>query len=182
MIMKRFFLCFVALVLLCGAAHSQWRDRVKTSTDVIMFVPFAAGACLAYAEKDVDGLYQLAGSGVASVAVAYALKYTIDKKRPDGSDNHSFPSNHTGFAFMGATFIQQRYGWRYALPAYAVGAYVAWGRVYSRRHDAWDVLAGALIGSGCAIAITTPFAKKHSLTLLPCLSDDGGGVHASLTF
>ena len=112
------------------------------------------------------------------MAAAYALKYTVKKERPDGSDSHSFPSNHAGVAFMGATFIQQRYGWKYALPAYAISGYVAWGRVYADRHDVWDVIAGAAIGAGCAIAITTPFVKEHRVTLCPVASPGAVGVSA----
>ena len=84
---------------------------------------------------------------------------------------------------MGATFIQQRYGWKYALPAYAVGGYVAWGRVYPERHDVWDVLAGAAIGVGSGFLFTTPFAKKHDVVLTPVINHEGNcGVYFSMKF
>jgi len=141
------------------------------------------GGVISLIEGDKNGLVQLVGSGAASVAAAYALKYTVKKERPDGSDSHSFPSNHAGVAFMGATFIQQRYGWKYALPAYAISGYVAWGRVYARRHDAWDVLAGAALGTGCAALLTTPFVRKYNISVVPYATQHGGaGVHLSATF
>ena len=172
------------LLLCCSIKISaQSRSVVETSTDVAMFLPSVAGAVVSLVEKDYQGLWQLVGSGASSIAVAYALKYSVDKERPDGSDNRSLPSNHAGVAFAGATFLQQRYGWRYALPAYLVGGYVAWGRVYARRHDVWDVLAGATIGTGCAMFLTTPFARKHNLSIAPFASSSGtAGVHLSATF
>ena len=111
------------------------------------------------------------------------MKYSISKERPDGSDNHSFPSNHTGVAFAGATFIGERYGWKYAVPAYLVSGYVAWGRVYARRHDVWDVLAGAAIGTGCAVLVTSPLARENKIVLSPIFPKSGTwGVYAAMTF
>ena len=157
----------------CGTLFAQSRKVVETCTDVAMFVPSVAGAVISFVEGDKEGFWQLVGSGATSVAAAYALKYTVAKERPDGSDNHSFPSNHTGLAFAGATYIQQRYGWKYAVPAYIVGGSVAWGRVYARRHDVYDVLAGAVLGSGCAMLLTTRFAEKHNLSLVPFATQHG---------
>ena len=101
--MRRLFsLLFTLIISLTLFAQS--RRAVELSTDVTMFVPSVAGAVVAIVEKDYEGMWQLVGSGATSIAAAYALKYTISKERPDGSDNHSFPSNHAGVAFAGATF------------------------------------------------------------------------------
>lgn len=172
------FLLLFLYSLSFSLVSAQSRKGVDFSTDVAMFVPSAVGGVISLIEGDKKGLVQLVGSGAASVAAAYALKYTVKKERPDGSDSHSFPSNHAGVAFMGATFIQQRYGWKYALPAYAISGYVAWGRVYADKHDVWDVIAGAAIGVGCAIAITTPFAREHRVALCPVASPGAVGVSA----
>ena len=148
-----------------------------------MFAPAAAGAGVAIANGDYKGLLQLGESLVASVAASYALKYTISKRRPDGSDNHSFPSNHTGFSFAGATFLQKRYGWQWGVPAYLVSGYVAWGRVYSKQHDVWDVLAGAAIGVGSSFLFTTSFAKEHNVVLSPTITSSGNcGIYFSMQF
>ena len=155
---------------------AQSRDDVKKSTDIVMFLPGAMGVATALIKGDSKGLLQLAESEATSVAAAYLLKHTIRKERPDGSDMHSFPSNHAGVAFSGATFLQRRYGWKLGVPAYAVSTYVAWGRVYSKRHDVWDVLAGAAIGVGSALVFTRPFAEKHNVTLAPIAWPEGGGV------
>lgn len=174
---------FLPCMLLMQNIVAQNREAIDTSTDIVMFVPSALGAGIALIEGDSKGLLQLAESDAAAVLAAYLLKYTVNKRRPDGSDNMSFPSNHTGAAFAGAVFVQRRYGWKWAVPAYAAAVYVGWGRVYAKRHDVWDVLAGAAIGAGSAFAFTTPFVRKHNITLLPFAMPKGGcGVQFSMVF
>ena len=181
--MKQILALTLILCLIFTGTNAQSRKAVETSTDVAMFAPAAVGAGVALLKGDSKGLLQLGESLVASVAVSYALKYTVKKERPDGSDAHSFPSNHTGFSFAGATFLQKRYGWKWGLPAYLVSGYVAWGRVFAKRHDVWDVLAGAAIGVGSGLLFTTPFAKEHDVVVSPALGTDGGyGVYLSFKF
>ena len=75
------------------------------------------------------------------------LKNTTNVMRPDGSDNHSFPSGHTATAFMTATMLNKEYG--YKSPWIGVGAYsVATGlmRMANNKHWLSDVLVGAGIG------------------------------------
>lgn len=171
--MNRIVLSIVLVFALFAPAHAQSRSAVETSTDVLMFLPGAVGAGVSMFQGDTKGFWQLAGSGATAVAASYLLKYTVHKKRPDGSDNKSFPSNHTAAAFAGAAYLQRRYGWEWGAPAYAVGAYVAWGRVYAKRHDFWDVLAGAAIGVGSAYIYTRPFAREHNLVVGPAFTPDG---------
>ena len=38
------------------------------------------------------------------------------------------------------------------------------------------MIAGAAIGAGCAIAITTPFVKEHRVAISPVASPDALGV------
>lgn len=182
--MKQKILLFITCVCFinCGI-KAQSRDGVSTSTDIFMFVPPVAGLVTTLVLKDYKGTKQLVLAGATSVVASYILKYTIKKQRPDGRDNHSFPSNHTAMAFQGASFIAQRYGWKYSIPAYLVSGYVAWGRVYAKRHDAWDVLAGAAIGIGSTYIFTRPFAKKHRLVMSPAIIHrENWGVYASITF
>ena len=165
----------------CGNAQS--RGAVETSTDILMFAPGAVGAGVSLLKGDYKGFVQLAESGATAVAVSYLLKYTVKKERPDGSDKKSFPSNHTAVAFAGASYLQRRYGWCYGAPAYAVSAYVAWGRVYAKRHDFWDVLAGTAIGVGSALLYTRPFAQEHSVVVGPSLTPEGRpGIYFSMSF
>lgn len=168
------FLTILSLFLISSATISaQSRKTIDTSTDILMFVPGAIGAGMSLYKHDYKGFWQLAGSGATAIATSYLLKHTIKKERPDGSDKHSFPSNHATAAFAGAAFLQKRYGWKIGAPAYAVGTYVAWGRIYAEKHDFWDILAGAAIGIGSAYIYTRPFSEKHNVTIGPAITPDG---------
>lgn len=161
---------------------AQSRSGIDKSTDVLMFVPAATGLVLTLCHKDKTGFGQLALSGATTLAANYLLELSIKKRRPDGSGNHAFPSTHAAVTFAGATFVQQRYGWKWGLPAYLVSTYVAWGRIYAKKHDAWDVLAGVAIGAGSSFLFTRPFAKDKALTLAPLATQDGAGLYLGLRF
>ena len=180
------FLCKLLLLLAflpLSQVMAQSRSAVDTSTDVLMLAPGAVGAGVAFLKGDYKGLLQLAESGATAVATSVLLKQVIKKERPDGSDKKAFPSNHTAAAFAGAAFLQRRYGWSYGIPAYAVSAYVAWGRIYAKKHDIWDVLAGATIGVGSAYIYTRPFAEKHDVVLGPAITPEGKpAIYFSMRF
>ncbi len=179
----RYTILFLLLLQPFTGATSQSRKAVDTSTDVLMFLPGAVGAGVSLFKGDYKGFLQLAESGATAVATSYLLKHIIKKERPDGSDHKAFPSNHSAAAFAGAAFLQRRYGWSYGVPAYAVSAYVAWGRIYAKKHDFWDVFAGAAIGVGSALLYTRPFAKKHNVVVGPAFTPEGSpGVYFSMNF
>jgi membrane-associated phospholipid phosphatase len=76
-------------------------------------------------------------------------KYTTHRLRPNRADYLSFPSGHTGLAFLGAEFLAQEYSSK--SPAYTVIGYtfaVTTGifRMYNRDHWFSDVVAGAGFG------------------------------------
>ncbi|WP_418835195.1 phosphatase PAP2 family protein [Phocaeicola plebeius] len=161
---------------------SQPRKAVRTSGDVGAVLLPVAGLTAILIEKDWQGLKQGALAGITTLGVTYALKYAVKKERPDHSDNHSFPSMHTSVSFTAASFIQRRYGWKWGLPAYVVSTYVGWSRVYGKKHDWWDVAAGAAIGVGSSYLFTRPFAKKHDLAISPVVGDGYCGFYTSLKF
>ena len=93
----------------------------------------------------------------ASVVVAYgaktALKAMVKEKRPDHSDNQSFPSGHAAMAFAAARSIDKEFRkeciW-IPIAGYAAATAVGIERVASDRHHWYDVLAGAAVGVGAA--------------------------------
>jgi len=99
----------------------------------------------------------------SSFIVTHSLKRIINKERPNGG-SYSYPSGHTTAAFTGAAFIEKRYGLKAGVPAYILASYVGWSRVYSKNHDYYDVVAGALLGIGSAYIFTKPFKNKIELT------------------
>ena len=174
--------------MVCFNSHAQEvklsssRNAVRKSGDVLACLTPAASLATVLILQDWQGLKQGALAGVSTVGMTYALKYLVKEERPDGSDNHSFPSMHTSVSFTGAAFIQRRYGWKWGIPAYAVATYVGWSRTYAKKHDWWDVAAGAAMGIGSAYIFTRPFAQKHNLTLSPLAGDKHFGIYASMTF
>lgn len=128
-----------------------------TTADILrVALPAAAWGMTQYFADD-EGSTQFYYSFASTIATTYALKAVIDKNRPDGSDNDSFPSGHTSMAFQGAAFMQRRYGWKYGAPAYALATYVGYSRVNNDHHDTSDVLAGALIGIAASYWFAEPF-------------------------
>lgn len=185
--MKQLFLIVLTLLLcLTGNAQqieiSKSRKNVRTSGDVLAAVIPATCLVSTLVLQDWEGLKQGAFSGMLMVGVGYGLKFAVDKERPDKSNDRSFPSLHTGISFTGAAFLQRRYGWKWGAPAYAVASYVGWSRVYAKKHDWWDVAAGAAIGVGSAYLFTKPFALKHNLTIVPVAGNQLMGFYASFDF
>lgn len=82
-------------------------------------------------------------------AVVNTMKHTASVTRPDGSNNHSFPSGHTATAFMTATMLNKEYGhyspW-VGFGAYSVAAGTGLMRMANNKHWLSDVLTGAGIG------------------------------------
>ncbi len=179
--MKYFHIFLVCAFLCCHPSYAQ-REAVKTSTDILCFLPSATALTMVLLDRDKEGFKQLFLSSATSTAVSCALKLCIKKDRPDGDGNHSMPSTHTMAAFSGASFVQRRYGWKWGIPAYAISTYVAWGRVYCKRHDVWDVLAGAAIGVGGTYIFTRPKMKDKNVAISPFATENGGGMQFAMTF
>lgn len=175
-------ICFAVSVNAQEMEVTGSRKAVRTSGDIGVALIPVAGLTAILINKDWQGLKQGALSGITTLGITYVLKYAVKKERPDRSDNHSFPSMHTSVSFAAAAFIQRRYGWKWGIPAYVVSTYVGWSRVYGKKHDWWDVAAGAVIGAGSSYIFTRPFAKKHELTLSPMAGDGHCGIYASMKF
>lgn len=91
---------------------------------------------------------------IVSQVIAQAVKYTVQRERPDHSNSQSFPSGHSSSAFATATVLQRHYGWKVGVPAYALGSYVALARMSWNKHHATDVVMGAGLGIASARTVT----------------------------
>lgn len=86
------------------------------------------------------------------------LKAAISSERPDGTDDDSFPSGHTGKAFAPAWFIYRNYGAKEAAPYFAAASYVGYARVKLDRHHPEDVLFSIVLSYGISKVFTGPDA------------------------
>lgn len=174
--MKKFSFIFLLLV----AAPVLAKSNLEKSGDIIhLLLPVTALGATLIIEDDYQGSWQLIKAGVVSRVAVEGLKYVVDKDRPDGSGDDSFPSGHTADSFAAATFIQQRYGWQWAIPAYLGATFVGYSRVASDKHFVEDVLAGAAIGIISGLYFTEPYS---GITIAPTANSGHYGVNFSGTF
>jgi len=134
------------------------KGDIETAGDILRAViPLAGFGATLLHEDGNDGSVQFILSYAVTQGVTHGLKGAIDKRRPNGDCCDAFPSGHTSTAFMGAAFIQRRYGWAYGLPAYLGAGFVGYSRIEADKHDAADVLMGAAVGILGSFAFTTPY-------------------------
>ena len=130
--------------------------RIKTSVLILSLCAagaqaqaFKADSVQAPARKGAEIIVPAAGSLVINAALTEVLKHSVHELRPDRSENNSFPSRHTSWAFTASTVISNelyRYSPWWSLGAQAVATAIGFDRVVERRHYASDVVAGAALG------------------------------------
>ncbi len=99
---------------------TKLQKSVARSTDIVMLALPVATLAGVLIQQDWKGLIQGVETAGATAAATLILKYTVNERRPDGSDMHSFPSGHSAVSFATAAFLQRRYGWAFGAPAYAL--------------------------------------------------------------
>ncbi|WP_299492644.1 phosphatase PAP2 family protein [uncultured Shewanella sp.] len=166
-------------MLLLSSIQFAYADIERSGDIIHLLLPSATLSATFLYEDDHQGSLQLIKSvGVSRLSVE-ALKFSVDKMRPDGSSDDSFPSGHTADTFATATFIQQRYGWKWAIPAYAAASFVGYSRINSDQHYVEDVLAGAAIGILSAWYFTEPY---QGIKITPIATGKYYGVNINYAF
>lgn len=147
---------------------------VRPSDDVFRFVSnsdaiVVAGVPLTMAvigwknhdKKLTRNAYVVAIGSVLNAGITTAMKYSINRDRPfvtypditkkSKAGSPSFPSGHTASAFATATSLSLVYPkWYVIAPSFLYAGAVGYSRMDLGVHYPSDVLAGAIIGSGCA--------------------------------
>lgn len=115
--------------------------------------------------KVLDRTVLLLGSFALVSTTTSILKGVSNRTRPDGSNDHSFPSGHTSLVFMTAELLHQEYKdqsiW-YSIGGYAIATTTGILRLYNDQHWVSDIVAGAGFGilSTKLIYLVYPHAKK----------------------
>lgn len=149
------------IITLTNKSIKAQNSGIESAGDIgLIAIPLAA-LSTTIIKGDKEGIWQFTKGFLLNELVTFGLKYTINKERPDFSNNNSFPSGHTSTVFHGASFIHRRYGFKHSIPAYAVASFTAFSRIKAKKHDAIDVLAGVIIGIGSASIFTTEYQQEH---------------------
>jgi membrane-associated phospholipid phosphatase len=147
------------LVFFCASSltlSAQKTYHGDGAGDWLRFVPVASVYALkACGVESASSWKRLMVNSALSCAlssgVVWGLKHTIHERRPDWTDNRSFPSGHTSIAFAGATILDKEFRrvspW-ISVAGYAAATGLAIDRVARNRHHWQDVVVGAGLGIG----------------------------------
>ena len=165
------FLPFISLLFFTlFALQIQAQDTSETSPqngtiqsigDVIIIALPAATVGTSLIIGDNDGAWQFTKGILLNEVVTRAIKFSVNKPRPDKSNDNAFPSGHTSVSFHSAGYIHRRYGFKYSIPAYALAGFTGASRIHSKKHDILDVAAGAAIGLGVNLLLTTEYQQEN---------------------
>jgi membrane-associated phospholipid phosphatase len=185
---------------LAGVAH-QWDDEVEGELEEAWLMEGPADLTNVYGSTSFnlpvslglwgvgkatgrDGLERVGSGLLRTLAftqlVVAPIKLTVRRERPDGSNRLSFPSGHTANSFAVARFLHRSYGSRVGIPLYAVGVFVAAGRLEEDRHFLSDVVMGAVLGTIIGNSIT--LERGSSIGAAPRITPDGVLLTAWINF
>lgn len=152
------------------------------AADILTGIVPLTGLAVAYFTDDTEGQKQwLRNTGVNQVltsALRLGFNETSLGERPNGH-SYGFPSGHVAFVMSGATFLGERYGWKWGAPAYIASAYVAYVRVDQDKHHLRDVIASGALAYGVALLTVTP---EHATHIAPVIGPDFLGLRWQRSF
>ena len=147
-----------------GLVHAVNEEELEKFGDAMQFVLPLTGLGLTAVNKDLEGAKQFGWHGLTSIGTTTAVKGDYQKVRPNKSSSAtSFPSGHTTAVFFGASFLDQRYGKWWGIPAYTAAGITAYSRVISDNHHVDDTIMGASIAMMSSWYWVTPYDGAVSL-------------------
>ena len=118
--------------------------------DAEVVVPLTAGLFLAgrvaHNPRFRRMTYDFAQAQIETAVLGGAMKRIVGRERPNGTNNHSFPSGHSYSWFAMATVVERHYGLAVASPVFALWALTGASRIANDTHYLSDVVAGAALG------------------------------------
>jgi membrane-associated phospholipid phosphatase len=158
------------------ASPHGWDQASSVARDLLVASALGVPAI----QGDWTGDLQAGGSMLLAGGAAIGLKHLFPEERPDHSDRRSFPSAHSAQAFAAAATLENRYGWKAGIPAFAMATFVGVARVEARKHHWYDAVAGAAIGTGSGFLLTSK--RDSNVRLTPWADSSGGGLAISARF
>ncbi|MCF6194358.1 MAG: phosphatase PAP2 family protein [Kangiellaceae bacterium] len=150
--------------------NETWEDFSDIGVNTLLF----SAMIIPSVKGDWEGTKQALFSIGAARAASALTKSIIRSKRPDLTDNNSFPSGHTALAFASATTLYRRYGWEMGFSAYALATLTGSARVAARKHHWYDALSGAALGTLTGWYFTDAF--DENIQLYPWVDTKSVGV------
>ncbi len=146
-----------------------------TWAGTLIAIPFLIISYYFWKSKKKELIIPLWISLLASLAIAYLLKFSVQKPRPEQAlgiaaaireSGYSFPSAHATAAFSALPALENYLG-RLSLAFQIIAFLIAFSRVYLGVHYLSDIIAGAIIGYAVSDFITAnihhKFIKKINL-------------------
>jgi len=152
------------------ASDTLWIATQLSMAGTALAVPNGDGPWQRKPERLViEELAVLLAAGTTS-----AIKSLVDRERPDGSNDRSFPSGHASQSFTMARMACLNVDdlpamsrvWRVSLKTTftTIAATTAWSRVEGGKHYPSDVLVGAALGNFVAVFVHEAFLPADSKT------------------
>lgn len=180
--MDRHSLPAALIALLCLQSATASAGAEQLSGDILTGLLPLTSYAIAHFKGDEEGEKEFLRSTGVSLVVNSSLRLAFNGtswgERPNGSP-YGFPSGHAGFVTSSAAFLQDRYGWKYGLHAYAVVGYVSYVRVDTDHHRWRDVAAGAAVSYGISKLFVTPQNATH---IAPVIGPDFLGLRWERSF
>jgi membrane-associated phospholipid phosphatase len=134
----------VLLLALTLGAPASFADVAteRRRGDTLSFALPATVLAVEAIRGDGAGVWQMTQTFALTTGGTELLKRLTGVRRPDGSDDLSFPSGHAARAFSAAAYVQRRHGLDAAWPLIVLATYVGHTRVIADRHR-WADVAGA---------------------------------------
>lgn len=142
--------------------------NAMTKIGTFIYIPFIIITIYLWSSKKKDKIVPLWLSLGLSLAVAYLLKFSIQKPRPEQAlgikaaiteTGYGFPSAHSTAAFSALPLFDKilaNWSWAWIILAILI----AFSRVYLGVHYLSDVIAGSIIGYAVADLISSEMGNR----------------------
>jgi membrane-associated phospholipid phosphatase len=165
--------------------NENYGNFENSADDYIVYAPglLMLGLDLFHVKSTSNFANQAAITGksvILSLAIVNILKYSTLIMRPDNSNNNSFPSGHTAFAFTLAEVLHQEYKDKplIYIAGYTIATTVGAMRILNNKHWLTDVLVGAGVGMAATKLVYATHQYKWKMNnkgFLPIIGTNQAG-------